>query len=144
MTFEKKKADRFKKAVDEEQSKYQDRPRNVERRSNTSSNTSSSSTSDVSTQTSARHYSPLHLPPIPDRKDELEDYIKWLCLGMDDFGRTREIAKERLQELRIDGTRLDQERNSRRQLEAENRRLKRELAEIKWRETLFEPRNPEQ
>ena len=131
---------------------YQSRPRQMERsdtpcrqvkrKSDTPCGYTSSETADASTQTTARHYSPLHLPAIPHRKEELEDYIKWLCLCMDDVGRTREIAMERLQELRKDGTRLEQERNQRRQLEAENRRLKRELAEIKWKNTLFQPREP--
>ena len=62
-----------------------------------------------------------------------------VCISLNQFGRQREAAKQRLEELRAEGGRLEQERQARRQLEAENRKLKRELAEAKWKNKYLFP-----
>ena len=77
---------------------------------------------------------PLALPPILQAKEELEGYIRWLCLGIDQFFRQREAVKQKLEEVRKEGTKYEQERKLRRDLEAENRQLKREIKETKWRQ----------
>ena len=117
---------------------YKTRP-TVIRNLDTSFGYNSKPRQETGTQTTSSDYKPIVLPPIPTEKEELEQYIKWLCLSMDEIGRTREIAKERLNELRRDGSKLDQERKLRRNLEVENRRLQREIAEMKWRSTVFDP-----
>ncbi|VDI27138.1 Hypothetical predicted protein [Mytilus galloprovincialis] len=45
---------------------------------------------DGSCQTSSLELQPLILPPIPQAKEKLEGYIRWLCLGIDQFSRQRE------------------------------------------------------
>ncbi|VDI04572.1 Hypothetical predicted protein [Mytilus galloprovincialis] len=44
---------------------------------------------DGSCQTSSLELQPLVLPPIPQAKEELEGYIRWLCLGIDQFSRQK-------------------------------------------------------
>ena len=81
--------------------------------------------------------SEVYLPPIPENLSDLEEYIRSLCCIIDHVGRTREAAKQKLQELRFKQPFVHKEREERRKLEAENRALKRELAEIRWRESVF-------
>ena len=101
---------------------------------------SSSCLHESSTQTSARDLPPLVLPDIPTSQHELEAYLRWLCNAMDQLGRVRESAEQRLDTLRNQTSsdhRFHHEREARRKLEAENRRLQRELAELKWRDQVF-------
>ncbi|VDI22562.1 Hypothetical predicted protein [Mytilus galloprovincialis] len=55
---------------------------------------------------------------------------------MDAIGRLRESVKHKLEDLKESGSR-QQDRDSRRKLEAENRELRRQIAENKWRDELF-------
>jgi hypothetical protein len=54
---------------------------------------------------------------------------------MDKVGRTRELAKRKLENL--EGGELQRERAARRKLEAANRKLLREIQELKGRDNLF-------
>ena len=76
----------------------------------------------------------MTLQPSPEQQSELEAYIRWLCLGIDQFGRQREAARQKLEKIKNGDSRLEKERILRRKLEAENRRLKREISESKWRD----------
>ena len=88
---------------------------------------------EVGTQTVLTDCKPFGecLPPIPDTETELENFLVYLCNALDSLGRTRQAAKERLEEIRRDGDKLERARKERRKLEAENRSLKKELAEMK-------------
>ena len=79
----------------------------------------------------------VSLPPIPEERRELEAHLRWLCNCIDIIGRQREAAKERLEEMRKEGNQLEKERELRRKAEAENRRLRNEMAEMKWRADVF-------
>lgn len=79
----------------------------------------------------------MYLPPIPDTVQEVQEHIHTLCDLMDKVGRQREAAKSKLEVLRKEGPSLQKEKEIRRQLESENRELKRQLSEYKWRENLF-------
>ncbi|KAK3085858.1 hypothetical protein FSP39_009729 [Pinctada imbricata] len=64
--------------------------------------------------------------------------MMWLCNLMDQTGRARELAKRKLDKMTEDSrVSLEQERKRRRELEAENQELKRQLTEMDWRSTLF-------
>ncbi|CAC5363435.1 unnamed protein product [Mytilus coruscus] len=93
------------------------------------------STSDSST--SGVDVKEVYLPPIPENLVDLQDYIRTLCDVMDRVGRLREAAELKLDVLRKEGTSLQREKELRRKLESENRELKRQLAETKWRKNLF-------
>lgn len=101
-----------------------------------SSSRVNTSTQDTSSQTSCLDLPPLVLSPIPESRNELEAYLRWLCNTMDQIGRVRESAKLRLEELQEE-SKLQQEREVRRKLEAEVRRLQKEVAEYKWRDNVF-------
>lgn len=89
---------------------------------------------DFATQTSIVDINNLYVPPIPDNStEELEEYIRHLCNTMDVIGRLRESAKEKLLERRKSQPRKESERK----LEAENRALKKQIAEMKWRDEVF-------
>lgn len=75
---------------------------------------------------------------MPKGKEELEEYLAYLCNAIDYIGRTRKVAKDRLDNIRKEGTRLERERQERRTVEAENRRLRTQLAEWKNRDNLFQ------
>ncbi|CAC5419742.1 unnamed protein product [Mytilus coruscus] len=90
-----------------------------------------------STQTTCRDLPPFVVPPIPKGEEELEEYVAYLCNAIDCIGRTRKVAKDRLESFRKEGTRLERERQERRTVEAENRRLRTQLAELKSRDNLF-------
>jgi F0F1-type ATP synthase membrane subunit b/b' len=62
----------------------------------------------------------LVLPPLPESRNELEAYLRWLCNAMDQIGRVRESAKQKLEEIK-ETSKLQQEREVRRKLEAEVR-----------------------
>ncbi|CAC5405272.1 unnamed protein product [Mytilus coruscus] len=106
---------------------------------NTSFGIAVTTTTDGSCQTTSLELQPVVLPPIPEAKEELEGYIRWLCLSIDQFSRQREAVKQKLEEVRKEGTRFEQERKLRRDLEPENRKLKRQLKENKWREQYLFP-----
>ncbi|CAC5422994.1 unnamed protein product [Mytilus coruscus] len=106
---------------------------------NTSFGIAVTTTTDGSRQTTSLELQPVVLPPIPDAKEELEGYIRWLCLSIDQFSRQREAVKQKLEEVRKECTRFEQERKLRRDLEAENRKPKRQLKENKWREQYLFP-----
>ena len=91
---------------------------------------------DASTQASCSELPPLVLPPVPETRHELESYIRWLCNGMDQPGRARESAKIRLDRLKIEPSRK-QDRDAIRKLESENRELRRQLSELRWRDNVF-------
>jgi len=55
---------------------------------------------------------------------------------MDQIGRVRESAKHRIEEIK-ETSKLKQEREVRRKLEAEVRRLQKWVAEYKWRDNAF-------
>lgn len=101
-----------------------------------SSSRVNTSTQDTASQTSCLDLPPLVLSPIPESRNELEAYLRWLCNTMDQIGRVRESAKLRLEELKEE-SKLQQEREVRRKLEAEVRRLQKEVAEYKWRDNVF-------
>ena len=61
---------------------------------------------------------------------------------MDSLGRTRQVAKERLETIRKEGSKLEVERKKRREVEVENRRLLTELAELKWKDQQFRHMEP--
>ncbi|CAC5414608.1 unnamed protein product [Mytilus coruscus] len=82
-------------------------------------------------------FTPFVVPPIPKGEEELEEYVAYLCNAIDCIGRTRKVAKDRLESIRKEGTRLERERQERRTVEAENRRLRTQLAELKSRDNLF-------
>ncbi|CAC5371139.1 unnamed protein product [Mytilus coruscus] len=67
-------------------------------------------TTDGSWQTTSLELQPVVLPPIPEANEELEENIRWLCLSIDQFSRQREAVKQKLEEVRIEGTRFEQER----------------------------------
>ncbi|CAC5408208.1 unnamed protein product [Mytilus coruscus] len=69
--------------------------------------------------------------------EEIQEHIRTLCDLMDKIGRQRETAKGKLEVLRKEGPSLQKEKEMRRKLESENRELKRQLSEVKWRENLF-------
>ena len=56
---------------------------------------------------------------------------------MDAIGRTRQATKDRLAEIKKEGTKLQRERQERRKVEAENRKLKKEIAELKDMQLLW-------
>lgn len=85
-------------------------------------------------QTSCLELPPLILPPLPESREELQAYIRWCCLSMDQIGRQREAAKQALTEM---GSQMDEERKQRRKLESEVRRLQREISEMKWKDAFF-------
>ncbi|CAC5406943.1 unnamed protein product [Mytilus coruscus] len=89
------------------------------------------------TQTSLTDLPPLVLPLIPETRLEVESLLRWLCNSMDMIGWLRESAKQKLEEIKESGSR-QQEREIRRKLEAENRELRRQIAENKWRNELFQ------
>ena len=99
-------------------------------------------TSETSTQTSCMDVKEVYLPQIPDTKPELEEHIRMLCNYMDQIGRQREAAKQKLEQFRREEPSLQKERELRRKLESENRELKRQIAEIKWRDNLFAQMEP--
>ena len=109
---------------------------------NTQLGCSATSCQDFSSQAPCLDLPLTTLPAIPEDRTELEAYLRWLCNCMDCIGRQREAAKEKLEEMRRDGSRLQQEREMRRKLEAENRKLKAEIADIKWREHIFGTMEP--
>ncbi|CAC5394743.1 unnamed protein product [Mytilus coruscus] len=49
---------------------------------------------DGSCLTSSLELQPVVLPPIPETKEELEGYIRWLCLSIDQFSTQREAVKQ--------------------------------------------------
>ncbi|CAC5411255.1 unnamed protein product [Mytilus coruscus] len=91
-----------------------------------------------STQTTCRDLPPFVVPPILKGEEELEEYVAILCNAIDCIGRTRKVAKDRLESIRKEGTRLKRERQERRTVEAENRRLRTQLAELKNRDNIFQ------
>ncbi|CAG2237483.1 unnamed protein product [Mytilus edulis] len=99
-------------------------------------NQSGCKTTTSETQTSITDLPPLILPLIPETRPEVESLLRWLCNSMDAIGRLRESAKHKLEDLKESGSR-QQDRDSRRKLEAENRELRRQIAENKWRDELF-------
>lgn len=109
-------------------------PLDVRQVSNFSSSFGIRATSDGATQTLCLDYPPFILPPIPESKDELERYISWLANSMDLFARQRETAKQRLATIH-NQNKVNQ--SEVRALQAENRRLQKELAEAKAREKYF-------
>ena len=94
---------------------------------------------DCSTQTSHLDLKEAFLPPIPETIKDLQEYIRTLCDHMDKVGRLREAAKEKLLFLQREGPSLQREKEIHRKLESENRELRRQLAEAKWRDSLFPP-----
>ncbi|CAG2200707.1 unnamed protein product [Mytilus edulis] len=62
--------------------------------------------------------------------------------NMDSLGRARQVAKERLETFRKEGSKLELERKKRREVEVENRRLLTELADLKWKDQLFRNMEP--
>lgn len=88
-------------------------------------------TSDSNSQSTSQELPPITLPPIPTGRHELENYILWLCNTMDQVGRTRELAKQRLEEIRSTSI---TDKEAIRRLETENRELQRQIAEYKWKE----------
>ncbi|KAK3107274.1 hypothetical protein FSP39_010892 [Pinctada imbricata] len=95
---------------------------------------------EMTTQTTCLDYATttLVIPPPPDNATELQLHIMWLCNLMDQTGRARELAKRKLDKMTEDSrVSLEQERKRRRELEAENQELKRQLTEMDWRSTLF-------
>lgn len=79
----------------------------------------------------------LYLPPIPNTIPELEEFLRYLCNTLDRIGRVRESAKQQLEKLRVTEPSIEAERLERKRLESENKALKRELAELKWRKEVF-------
>lgn len=61
----------------------------------------------------------LTLPPLQADIDELQVCLVWLCNGIDQLGRTRELAKRRFEEM--GDTELQRERQPRREAERKNR-----------------------
>uniref|UniRef100_K1QSZ0 Uncharacterized protein n=1 Tax=Magallana gigas TaxID=29159 RepID=K1QSZ0_MAGGI len=70
------------------------------------------------------------IPPIPSSEDSLQMYIVKLGNQIDRIARVRLLAKERLERLQRPGSSL-------RELESENRALKRKITELLEREELF-------
>ncbi|XP_063442870.1 uncharacterized protein LOC134723166 [Mytilus trossulus] len=99
-------------------------------------NQSGCKTTSSETQTLITDLPPLILPLIPETRPEVESLLRWLCNSMDSIGRLRESAKHKLEDIKESGSR-QQDRDNRRKLEAENRELRRQIAENKWREELF-------
>ncbi|CAC5404149.1 unnamed protein product [Mytilus coruscus] len=87
-------------------------------------------------QTSGMDVREVNLPPIPDTVQKVQEHIGTLCDLMDKVGRQRDAAKSKLEVLRKEGPSLQKEKEIRRKLESENRELKRQLSEYKWRENL--------
>lgn len=81
-----------------------------------SSSRASIPTQDTTSQTTCLDLPLLVLPPLPESRNELEAYLRWLCNAMEQIGRVRESAKQ-IKET----SKLHQEREVRRKLEAEVR-----------------------
>lgn len=85
-----------------------------------SSSRASLPTQDTTSQTTCLDLPLLVLPPLPESRNELEAYLRWLCNAMEQIGRVRESAKQKLEEIK-ETSKLHQEREVRRKLEAEVR-----------------------
>lgn len=83
-----------------------------------------------STQTLSYCDDDFYIPPIPSTEDSLQMYIVKLGSQIDRIARVRLVAKERLEQLQKPGSSL-------RELESENRALKRKISELLEREELF-------
>lgn len=83
-----------------------------------------------STQTYSYCDDDFAIPPIPSSEDSLQMYIVKLGNQIDRIARVRLLAKERLERLQRPGSSL-------RELESENRALKRKITELLEREELF-------
>uniref|UniRef100_K1PYJ3 Uncharacterized protein n=1 Tax=Magallana gigas TaxID=29159 RepID=K1PYJ3_MAGGI len=83
-----------------------------------------------STQTYSYCDDDFAIPPIPSCEDSLQMYIVKLGNQIDRIARVRLLAKERLEQLQRPGSSL-------RELESENRALKRKITELLEREELF-------
>ncbi|VDI51511.1 Hypothetical predicted protein, partial [Mytilus galloprovincialis] len=114
----------------------------IVRNYNTSFGYSAIALTENSSQTSCLDYPPIQLPAIPESESELSLYLLFLSNSMDSLGRTRQVAKERLETLRKEGSKLELERKKRREVEVENRRLLTELADLKWKDQLFRNMEP--
>ncbi|XP_071177872.1 uncharacterized protein [Mytilus edulis] len=114
----------------------------IVRNYNTSFGYSAIALTENSSQTSCLDYPPIQLPAIPESESELSLYLLFLSNSMDSLGRTRQVAKERLETLWKEGSKLELERKKRREVEVENRRLLTELADLKWKDQLFRNMEP--
>ncbi|XP_071180040.1 uncharacterized protein [Mytilus edulis] len=114
----------------------------IDRTYNTSFGYSAIAITESSSQTSCLDYPPIQLPAIPESETELSLYLLFLSNSMDSLGRTRQVAKERLETIRKEGSKLEVERKKRREVEVENRRLLTELAELKWKDQQFRHMEP--
>ncbi|XP_065941010.1 uncharacterized protein [Magallana gigas] len=83
-----------------------------------------------STQTYSYCDDDFAIPPIPSSEDSLQMYIVKLGNQIDRIARVRLLAKERLERLQRPGSSL-------RELESENRAMKRKITELLEREELF-------
>ncbi|VDI61344.1 Hypothetical predicted protein, partial [Mytilus galloprovincialis] len=75
----------------------------------------------------------LVLPLMPETRPEVESHLRWLCNAMDGCASR---GNRKSGDIKESGSR-QQERESRRKLEAENRELRRQIVENKWRNELF-------
>ncbi|VDI67218.1 Hypothetical predicted protein [Mytilus galloprovincialis] len=89
----------------------------IVRNYNTSFGYSAIALTENSSQTSCLDYPPIQLPAIPESESELTLYLLFLSNSMDSLGRTRQVAKERLETLRKEGSKLELERKKRREVE---------------------------
>ena len=82
-------------------------------------------------------YKTLDIPPAPETTDGLREHMMWLSNIIDQAGRARELAKQKLERIMSTESTMEEERQKRRELEKENRELKRKIKEMEYMSNLF-------
>ncbi|XP_052696174.1 uncharacterized protein LOC128174739 [Crassostrea angulata] len=93
---------------------------------------------DVSTQTRCQDLPPFAFPEVPESREDILAYIQWLEGLSFSVHQRKKVAEEKLRSVMSNTPDLLAEREKRRkQLEAENLRLRKELADLKAAHLLF-------
>jgi hypothetical protein len=92
---------------------------------------------DAATQTRCQDLPPFQFPDMPATREEIHSYIHWLDMLSDSIQHQRRAAERKLQDATTTSPEMLAEREKRRKLEAENLRLRKELADLKAVNLLF-------
>lgn len=92
---------------------------------------------DVSMQTRCQDLPPFAFPEVPESQEDILAYIQWLEGLSFSVQQKKKVAEEKLRTVMSNTPDLLAEREKRRKLEAENLRLRKELADLKAAHLLF-------
>uniref|UniRef100_K1QU58 Uncharacterized protein n=1 Tax=Magallana gigas TaxID=29159 RepID=K1QU58_MAGGI len=92
---------------------------------------------DVSTQTRCQDLPPFAFPEVPESREDILAYNQWLEGFSFSGQQKKKVAEEKLHSVMSNTPDLLAEREKRRKLEAENLRLRKELADLKAAHLLF-------